>query len=106
MSEFMDRPRFAPADGNTNGHEGEVSEKGHGVGPREFEDSPSGLAQDGGNSAGAATESRGPAPSPEANPRAVGVSPKNDYNVIRDRLGRFQVDNPGGPGNPFGRHVA
>ena len=25
--------------------------------------------------------------------------------AFRDKLGRYRVDNPGGPGNPFGRHV-
>ena len=28
-----------------------------------------------------------------------------DAGSIRNKLGRYQIDNPGGPGNPFGRHV-
>jgi hypothetical protein len=59
------------------------------------------------NGAGDPTESRAPEPSPEASPRASGVPPTNgEPPDFRDRLGRFQVDNPGGPGNPFGRQVA
>jgi hypothetical protein len=97
MSEFMDRPRVAPAE--TNG-------KTSGAGPRGLEDSPSGLAQDEGSVAPSTTEPSTPTPSPEASPRASGVSPQCSEPDIRDRLGRFDVGTPGGTGNPFGRHIA
>jgi hypothetical protein len=82
------------------------------------------LARDEGATTGATPESRAPQPSPEASPLRVcqpaagsagqqgsGVQPNpakesDACNVIRNRIGQFDVGTVGGPGNPFGRHVA
>jgi hypothetical protein len=36
----------------------------------------------------------------------LGVPGRDAADPMRDKLGRFQPHNQGGPGNPFGRHVA
>jgi hypothetical protein len=104
MSEFMDRPRVAPEHrgAGTNGNGDVVHDKQS----RGLADSSSGVGREE-SAAPVPAPSTTPSPSPEASPRAAGVSPAGgEPPNVRDRLGRFQVDNPGGPGNPFGRHVA
>jgi hypothetical protein len=105
MDHDMGGPRFAPED--ANGHS-----KGNGdvfaAGPRGLEDSPSGLARDGGDTAGGRVESRAPERGAEARSKAAEKAAKRDdpKQDIRDRMARFDVGIPGGPGNPFGRHIA
>ena len=79
MATDMGRSRFAPVNGN-----GVPSTNG-----------------DGAHAPTANGDGAVEAPSPVASENPSGMS-----DALRDKLGRFRPDNPGGPGNPFGRHVA
>jgi hypothetical protein len=96
MAKFMGRSRIAPASSNGSGVKETPSPSGaHANG--------NGTTVNGDGATAAAVNGDGAA-TPHAN--GDGAATPAAGESLRDKLGRYRVDNPGGPGNPFGRHVA